>query len=97
VISGYLIAENYKPDGRWLNQADADVALCQGAPWTKIIMKIHTARATERPGYGHSSSAGRRSAALIHTLATISTAYPTPPHLTLFDPPIERASSGPRS
>jgi len=41
VISGYLIAENYKPDGRWLNQADADVALCQGAPWTKIIMKIH--------------------------------------------------------
>jgi hypothetical protein len=70
MISGYLIAENYKPDGRWLNQADADVALCQGAPWTKIIMKIHIGRATERPGYGHSSSAGRRSVALIH-LATI--------------------------
>jgi hypothetical protein len=46
VISGYLIAENYKPDGRWLNQADADVALCQGAPWTKIILKIHIGRAT---------------------------------------------------
>jgi hypothetical protein len=40
VISGYLIAESYKPACRWLNQADADVASCQRAARTKIIIKI---------------------------------------------------------